>query len=491
MGSRKTLVEILREQDAKKRNSCATAPGRADLSIPVKALRCVPPYTPFPLAALPPIMRDYVDASAAAIGCDPALVALPALAVAASCIGNSCAVRLKRGWIEPSVVWAVTIAPSGQLKSPAYSKVVDPLMEIQMDFVDDYKRERAVYEEEFSRWQDTPRKERGERPAPPEVPSAYVTTDATIESVAKLLNENPRGLLLARDELDGWFQSFVRYKGRGGGTDRPHWLELHRDGMLRIDRVTHKSGPVSVRRACCCVAGTIQPQVLQRALDDDALAAGLGARFLFAMPASRKRRWTEAEVHEELAEGYSSLLNGLLAIQLHDVRQRRPHLHEFTPEAKATWVNWFGRWGEHMEAAEGEHAAALSKLEGYTARLALVHHVVSLIAAGSMTLLPVTDRSLRAAITLVEWFAGEARRVYMILRETNEERECRRLVEWIENRGRAVRARDLHRANGSRWPSAEHAEAALDKLVQAGIGQWSHEAGDAGGRPTRVFSLHS
>src|SRR6516162_9864880 len=136
MGSRKTLVEILREQDAKKRNSCATAPGRADLSIPVKALRCVPPYTPFPLAALPPIMRDYVDASAAAIGCDPALVALPALAVAAGCIGNSRAIRLKPGWTEPAVVWAATVAPSGSQKSPAWAAAVDPLMAVQMELVD-------------------------------------------------------------------------------------------------------------------------------------------------------------------------------------------------------------------------------------------------------------------------------------------------------------------------------------------------------------------
>src|SRR6516162_4869462 len=179
MGSRKTLVEILREQDAKKRNSCATAPGRADLSIPVKALRCVPPYTPFPLAALPPILRDYVDASAAAIGCDPALVALPGLAVAAGSIGNSCAVRLKRGWTEPSVVWAVTIAPSGQLKSPGWAAAVDPLLAYQCDLAEEYHAERAEFDEALTAWKDQPTGTRGPRPTLPKQPPCHITGDAT------------------------------------------------------------------------------------------------------------------------------------------------------------------------------------------------------------------------------------------------------------------------------------------------------------------------
>jgi hypothetical protein len=83
---------------------------------------------------------------------------------------------------------------------------------------------------------------------------------------------------------------FHAYKGRGGNTDRPHWLELHRAGTLRVDRLTRERGPLAVRRACCSITGTIQPQVLAHALDEEALAAGLGARFPLAMPRARKRK---------------------------------------------------------------------------------------------------------------------------------------------------------------------------------------------------------
>jgi hypothetical protein len=167
-------------------------------------------------------------------------------------------------------------------------------------------------------------------------------------------------------------------------------------------------------------------------------------------------------------------------------------LFTFAPNAKESWVSWFTQWGDATDAAEGEQAAALAKLEGYAARLALLHHVVSLTAADPERLVihPITETSLHAGISLVEWFASEAVRVYMILRETPEERECRRLVEWIDARGGAVTVRELHRANQRRWPTSEHAELALDALVQVGLGRWSEpQSGPYGGRPSGYFHL--
>src|SRR5262249_23194039 len=105
---------------------------------------------------------------------------------------------------------------------------------------------------------------------------------------------------------------------------------------------------------------------------------------------------------------------------------------------------------------------------------------------------PITENSLRAAIGLVEWFAGEAVRVYTILRETAEEREGRRMVEWIAARGGSVNPRDLQPVNPHGWPTSEDAEAALDGLVGQGFGEWRETvSGPTGGRPTRRFCLRS
>ena len=80
---------------------------------------------------------------------------------------------------------------------------------------------------------------------------------------------------------------------------------------------------------------------------------------------------------------------------------------------------------------------AWSKLEGYAARLALVIHLVRW-AAGDSTLndAKMLDlASMNAAIKLATWFKGEAFRVYAMMAESETDRDQRRLVEWIANRG--------------------------------------------------------
>ena len=96
---------------------------------------------------------------------------------------------------------------------------------------------------------------------------------------------------------------------------------------------------------------------------------------------------------------------------------------------------------------------------------------------------------MAAGIRLVTWFKGEARRVYALLGESDEDRDRRRLVEWIERKGGSATPREVQQ--GCRWlrePGA--AEAALDELAKAGWGMWRDSPTTAkGGRPARAFAL--
>jgi hypothetical protein len=446
----------------------------------------LPPYQRFPVEALPPILSEYIAAQARAIGCDPALVALPALATVAGAIGNARAVVLKKGWSEPAVVWALTVAESGGLKSPAWHAASHPLMELQCDAYDKHQEATEEHKREVQEWAERDKNERGERPTPPIEPPSYVTSDATIEVVGELLREAPKGLLLSRDELDGWFQSFTRYKSKAGGSDRAQWLEMHRAGTLRVDRITREKGRLVVRRACVSVTGTIQPTVLAKSFGPEAMEAGLAARFLLAMPPKPRRVWNECEVEEHVADEYSQLLRRLLALDLADKRKRKPHYLGLSLAAQHRWRCWFNEWGEAQFEAEGEQASAFAKIEAYTARLALLHHVVSLAArneGGSKS--AVTEGSMAAAITLARWFAREVARVYGMLRESEEDRQARRLVEWVRAHARevpgcpgveGVTVRQLQNSNTSRWPTKEAAEAGLDEVVSCGLGEWVEEA---------------
>lgn len=137
-------------------------------------------------------------------------------------------------------------------------------------------------------------------------------------------------------------------------------------------------------------------------------------------------------------------------------------------------------------------AAAFSKLEETACRLALIVHYVRW-AAGDETITevgPLDRQSMEAGITLCEWFKRETARVYAILKESDETREHRRLLEWIERKGGAVTARDVAHGPRTYREMPDVAEEALNELVVAGLGTWEVvPSGEKGGRATRVFRL--
>src|SRR5262249_7493194 len=140
---------------------------------------------------------------------------------------------------------------------------------------------------------------------------------------------------------------------------------------------------LAVRGAAASVTGTIQPNTLAAALDQDAREAGLAARLLLAMPPAQRRVWTEVDVSEDVLERLQHLLRDLVGkVKPEDVIKRKPVVLSLTAGGKALWVEWFNEWGAVQDAAEGDLASAYAKIEAAAARLALLHHVVGWTAAG-------------------------------------------------------------------------------------------------------------
>src|SRR5262249_50060623 len=142
-----------------------------------------------------------------------------------------------------------------------------------------------------------------------------VCSDTTIEKLAEILEDNPRGTLVARDELAGWLGSFSRYKGKQGGTDLPNWLEMYRAGTVIVDRKTAERRTLFISRAAVSITGGIQPGVLARALTPEFLDAGLAARLLMALPPKQPKRWSDDEVDLEVEQAYQDALEKLLALE--------------------------------------------------------------------------------------------------------------------------------------------------------------------------------
>jgi hypothetical protein len=442
-------------------------------------------YQPFPVAALPPPLGSLVAHGADALGCDPAFIALPALAVCAGLIGNARAIRLRRTWEEPCIVWAAVVADSGTLKTPAFKLAVGPVHRLQQPLIEAHRRDVEQYRKALRRGDadDTP---------PPPVRRRLLVNNVTVECLAPLLEDNPKGLVAARDELSGWLRSFNQYRSGGRGDDLANWLEMHSAGTVLIDRKTGDRPTVSIPRAAVSVCGGIQPAVLQAAMSPEAVEAGLQARLLMAMPPRRVKAWTETEVAPEVLTAYEECL-GRLADLLpdHDAEDRpRPAVLTLDADAKAAWVSFYNAWAALQADADPGEAAVLSKLEGYAARLALLHHVVGLAGEGERDQVLVGVESIEAGVTLVRWFAHEAERIRASAGEDSEGRADRHMVERIAARGGRVTVRELQKSNNRKYRTRDDAEKDLQRLVQAGLGTWEvGRARPTGGHRERVFVL--
>jgi hypothetical protein len=458
-------------------------------------------FQPFPTEALPEPVRGLVVAGAKAIGCDPSYVALPMLTALAAAIGNTRRIQLKRGWTAPAIIWIAIVGESGTAKTPAFKLVMYPIRERQRkalerhaDAMRQHEADLAHYEKALAEWKRD-KKTTDEPPAKPESPQAErcIVSDTTVEALAPLLLANPRGLLLARDELAGWIGSFDRYAGGKGGADAAHWLSMHNGESILVDRKTGNPRTIYVPMASVSVCGGIQPTILHRALGVAHRESGLAARLLLTCPPRKPKRWTEADIDPTAEAEIARLVDRLYELQPTngDDGEPRPVVIGLTHDAKAVWKAFFNSHAqEHVDLA-GELSAAWSKLEEYAARLALVIHYARWAADDpELRRADVVDAaSMLAGVKLAQWFKGEALRVYSLLRETDDDRERRRLFELIQRKGGSVTARDLMRSS-RQWATAAVAETALDDLAKAGHGEWVEQpTSSKGGRPTRVFVL--
>jgi hypothetical protein len=458
----------------------------------------VQPFQPFPVESLPRSVAAFVTASSDAIGCDPSFIALPLLVGFASAIGNSRRVQLKRGWTEPAILWAAIIGESGSTKSPALELSLralrerqDKLMREHNEAIIQWKREIEIFEVEKKAWSHKARGNRlfaGDPPDAPQEPTCERcwTDDATIEALAKLLQDNPRGLLVIRDELAGWL-NFDRYSASGKGGEAAKWLEVHGGRPLVVDRKT--SEMIYVPKAAVSIIGGIQPGILARYVGQEHRDNGLLARLLLTMPPRRPKVWTEADIDPKAEASIAVIFEALhhLTPTLNDGGEPLPVTVMLTAEGKRSWIEFYDEHNAEIANLSGELAAAWAKLEGYAARLALVHHLIRKVS-GEGVGEGIDAASIAAGVKLSRWFANEARRVYAVLNEDDSARHRRQLVELIEGKGGLVTVRDWQRIRSCR--TAGDAESELDELVSAGLGSWQHLApGPKGGRPSKRFVL--
>jgi len=438
-----------------------------------------------PLGALPLVLRKLAVEGMKANQCPAEFIAVPALTALGVAIGNSRILQIKRGWTFKSNIYTCVIADTGTGKSPAQKVALRPVKKLQKELAAEYEREQEIYQEELQQWEDAKRNKepRGTKPQPPVMGEIYAT-DTTTEALAETLKSNPRGVLLALDELTAWVNGLNQYKG-GKGTDREAYLSFWSGALAKINRV--RKPPTILESPFVSVTGAMPPGVLKTLVDERSRGEdGFIHRILFAYPEPIPQRWTEDEISEATLEAYERTFHELL--KLAPNADSNPALVTLTPEAKALWVE---AYNETMLERDTRVPDTLrgpwSKFPSQAARLALIIHLTRWVN-NETTSGPVDEKSMAMAWRLVEYFKSHTRKVYAQLRESPEDRRIRKVLEWMKKRKKqSVTARELQMARLCK--TSTEAQEILNTMVKRCLGYYENKA-QGRGRKAEKFVLY-
>lgn len=448
---------------------------------------------------------QWITAAAESKSSPPDYVVAGLLAVIGSAIGNTRWVSPWQGWSEPPILWTMAIGTPSSNKSPGLDAVLTPLKQAERELrqkaegaLSDWRERAEIAKLSESTWREAAKaalKEGSEPPAKPDGAHAgdepflprLSIADGTVERLAVVVAKQPRGTLLARDELSGWLQGMTRYAG--GGSDRPFWLEAYGGRGYTVERMGRD--PVHIDRLSIGVTGGIQPDRLKTLLirsDDD----GLLARFLPIFPDPAPIRRPRLLADNGLLERTLARLLGLN--MLTDERDvTRPWLVPFSEPARDC-LDGFRQQARAWESdAEGLLLSFIGKLPGLTVRLSLVLAMLDWAAGESEEPLEISAAHFDRASYLISYYAlPMARRSYADASLTKGERAARRLIRLLKEQGwPRFASRDVLRLNRTGLGRASELNPALALLEEAEIIRAVEAAVITGkGRPAKTYLVN-
>jgi Protein of unknown function (DUF3987) len=323
---------------------------------------------PLPTNLLPEVIEKFAFAQAELMGCDPAGIAMSALTACAVAIPDEIKVRVKQHdprWQESTRLWTGLVGPPSTMKSPTMLRAIEPLKQI-----DNYALAR--YMEAMAAYEKLPDEERkgAEKPKL----SRIMLGDTTPEAAQLVLQDNPNGVLLFRDELSGWFGSMDKYSGhRGAASDRGFWLQSYNGGQYYVDRVTRRSGRIP--NLSVSILGGIQVEPL-RALVAEGVDDGLIQRILPIMlrPAVLgKDEPLPADQYDRLVEQLNKMPYRVVEFDA-AAQQIRQKLEQKHIDLMA------------FESVNRKLAAHIGKYNGLFARLCLLWHCIENVNTDGATI---------------------------------------------------------------------------------------------------------
>ncbi len=449
---------------------------------------------PFPIHLLPASVQAMARSMASSRAVDLGAVCGVALSALASAIGLSRRYHDDYAdWREISVVWIAVVAKSGSRKSAITEDLFAPHVHRQRRLVERFEAERDQYLAEYDAWKE---RRKGADPADAEPPPTepqlvhVYTTDSTMEAVVRAMKSSPRGISIVVDELAGFFGSMGKYSGKADA-DRAFYLSMFRGVPYKKDRASGDT--VFIECMAGGIVGSVQPSILRACFNEQAISSGLAARFGLVMLSPQVKQYGRGP-SQQIASRYAGLIEKLFSLRMDQVSGEQGQIVErpldvrITSEAREIVREFVPDWSSEGMLESPDVEAAMSKLEAYALRFALIRRCCREAGGECVETDPITADDIKAGIEIARWFRIEATAIYQQLRQSgavDERGELLARVAVIRDMfGGSVTESQWHRRNRRR--SREAASRELNELVAEKLAEWRDEpAGRGGGRPTR------
>lgn len=467
---------------------------------------------------IPASIRGWLMDIADRMQIPPDFSAAAAVVALGSIIGRGCGIYPKRrdDWLVVPNIWGGVIGRPSLMKTPAVTEAQRHLSRLEVEAREEYlaaehnseidkeitKITKAAIAEEIKKAvkakkeqdvQTAREKLAGVQNCEP-VRQRFQTQDGTTEKIGELLNQNPRGLLINRDELIGWFRSLDR-DGREG--DRAFYLEAwNGNRSFTYDRIAR--GTLDIPALCLSVFGAITPGPLSSYVyhanrggnGDD----GLLQRFQVMVWPDAPTEWKNIDrfpdsVEKNRAWQIYKTLSGPIPCAVKEEGADIPALR-FTPAGQDIFDTWRNELESRLRSDHGLPPSMESHLTKYRKlmpTLALIFHLVDVV--DGKTTGAVSDVSAVLAVRWCKYLESHAGRIYGAATMPGME-SAKEIIKHIR-RGTVqdgVTVRELWRHGWSRLSTSDEAKQGLSVLQDY---DWlTIEKTETGGRSSEIIRIN-
>ncbi len=364
----------------------------------------------FPLEIFPKAIRDIIEALEEYENYNVDFTSASFLTVFAAAMGNTWSVRFMTGWVSRPIIYMVLVGSPSCGKTPPLQQAVAPLLKLDGEYDMIYCKEMETYR----RWERMSAKQRERHSLPEEMKmpkrKCLVVVDSTVEALIGALRDNPRGVLIYKDEIDSLLSNFNRYNG----SDEGYFLSLFSGTPFKYSRKSNNEH-IFLANPYCSIIGTTQPGRLGEQFGGKRMMNGFSSRFLKVYPEIDKMpSWNDTAMPDGVLEEWERIIRKVITVTPSTDQEGKATSIEllFSQEAKLRVIQWKDEVNNKVYAETDSDAvrALCGKLETYLVRFCLVIQIMHCIC-GESGMDKIEPGTAELAIRLTEYFRNMESRI--------------------------------------------------------------------------------